>query len=97
MTLQELYDLITVRKQLPAEESYIARLHGKGLYKIAQKVGEEGVEVALATVSGDRKEIIYEAADLLFHLMIALEAQGVALDEVIQELSERAAKKEKKT
>jgi phosphoribosyl-ATP pyrophosphohydrolase/phosphoribosyl-AMP cyclohydrolase len=70
-------------------ESYTARLLSKGLRRVAQKVGEEGVETALAVAAGDRKETICEAADLLYHLEAALLASGVSPREIYAELERR--------
>nr|WP_265571429.1 bifunctional phosphoribosyl-AMP cyclohydrolase/phosphoribosyl-ATP diphosphatase HisIE [Sphingomicrobium nitratireducens] len=72
-----------------ADASYTARLLAKGTRRIAQKVGEEGVETALAATAGDREELIAESADLLYHLTVLLEASGVGLDEVTAELARR--------
>jgi|LSQX01.2.fsa_nt_gb phosphoribosyl-ATP pyrophosphohydrolase/phosphoribosyl-AMP cyclohydrolase len=71
------------------KESYTARLLSMGLRRVAQKVGEEGVETALAVAAGDRKETVYEAADLLYHLEAALLASGVSPREVYAELERR--------
>ncbi|MEO0971795.1 MAG: bifunctional phosphoribosyl-AMP cyclohydrolase/phosphoribosyl-ATP diphosphatase HisIE [Pseudomonadota bacterium] len=72
-----------------AETSYVAKLLRRGLPKVAQKVGEEGVEVALATVGEDDEGLVGEAADLLFHLLIALQARGLSLTDVTDELARR--------
>jgi len=76
------------RHDAPAE-SYTARLLSKGLRRVAQKVGEEGVETALAVAAGDRKETVCEAADLLYHLEAALLASGVSPRDVYAELERR--------
>lgn len=76
------------RRDDPAE-SYTARLLSKGLRRVAQKVGEEGVETALAVAAGDRKETVCEAADLLYHLEAALLASGVSPRDVYAELERR--------
>lgn len=72
---------------------YTARLLGEGVRRIAQKVGEEGVEVALAGVTGDKAELCAEAADLLYHLLVLLKARGASLDEVMAVLAARAERK----
>lgn len=69
--------------------SYVARLLAKGPRKAAQKVGEEGVEVALAVVDEDDAALIGEAADLLFHLLVALRTRGLGLEDVTRELQRR--------
>ncbi len=72
-------------------DSYTARLLALGIKRIAQKVGEEGVETALAAVAGDRAELESEAADLVYHLLVLLEASGSSLDQVVAELRRRHA------
>ena len=69
--------------------SYTARLIGQGIKRIAQKVGEEGVEVALAASGGDAAELTCEAADLIYHLTVLLEASGTSWNAVIDELKRR--------
>ncbi|WP_137679882.1 phosphoribosyl-ATP diphosphatase [Aurantiacibacter suaedae] len=88
-TLARLEQTIASRRAASPDESYVARLHAKGLEKIAQKVGEEGVETVIAALSGERQELIGEAADLLFHLLVLLGAKDVALEEVLAELDRR--------
>ena len=67
----------------------MARLHARGLPVIARKLGEEGVEAAVALLSGDDAELVGEAADILFHLLIALNARGLSLADVRAELARR--------
>ncbi len=69
--------------------SYVAKLHAKGLGKIAQKVGEEATEVVIAALSGDAQELTGEAADLIFHLLVLLGEKGVTLADVLAELNRR--------
>lgn len=71
------------------EASYTARLLAEGLPKIAQKVGEEGVEVALAAVTRDRDGCIEETADLVYHLTVLMEARGYGWDDVARVLQAR--------
>jgi phosphoribosyl-ATP pyrophosphohydrolase/phosphoribosyl-AMP cyclohydrolase len=85
-TLERIIDDRLTRKP---EESYTARLAARGNAKVAQKVGEEGVEVALAAVSGNRAELIEEAADLVFHLLVLLRTQSLSLDDVVARLAQR--------
>jgi phosphoribosyl-ATP pyrophosphohydrolase/phosphoribosyl-AMP cyclohydrolase len=73
-------------------ESYTVRLLEAGPQRIAQKVGEEGVELALAGVTGDRDELLGEAADLLYHLLVLLHSRGVSLAEVVAVLEARHAR-----
>ena len=81
----------TIAKRLTAspEESYVAKLNSRGLAKIAQKVGEEAVETVIAAMSGTREELVSESADLLMHLIVLLQKQGVSLEQVMAELDRR--------
>ncbi|RIV89901.1 phosphoribosyl-ATP diphosphatase [Aurantiacibacter xanthus] len=88
-TLTRLEQTIATRRAASPDESYVAKLHARGLEKIAQKVGEEGVETVIAALAGERQELIGEAADLLFHLLVLLGAKDVALEEVLAELDRR--------
>lgn len=88
-TLDKLTQVIADRKDANPENSYVAKLFKKGRKKIAQKVGEEGVELALAAVGDDREEAISESADLLFHMMILWNHMGIAPDDVVAELERR--------
>ena len=72
-------------------DSYTARLLAQGIKRIAQKVGEEGVETALAAVTGDSAELESEAADLVYHLLVLLEVSGSSLEQVVAELRRRHA------
>lgn len=86
--------LSRVIRQRAAERpngSYTAKLLGAGTRRIAQKVGEEGIEVALAAAAGSREETVEEAADLLYHLLVLLEDLGIAPGEVGAALSRRSA------
>jgi phosphoribosyl-ATP pyrophosphohydrolase/phosphoribosyl-AMP cyclohydrolase len=69
--------------------SYTARLYASGVGRIAQKVGEEGVETALAAVTRDDAELVGECADLLYHLLVLLKARSLTLEQVVQELAAR--------
>lgn len=87
--LAELEHVIQSRKGTDPESSYTAHLFSKGVKRCAQKVGEEGVEVALAATAGDRDELTNESADLLYHLLVTLAASDVSLDYVMQRLIQR--------
>ena len=84
--LTHLYNVIHQRKLDMPEGSYTTHLFEKGLEKIKKKTGEEAIELILAE---DRGEIIYEAADLIYHMMVLLEEHGVKIDEVLEELRRR--------
>lgn len=85
----ELETIIQARLATPTKESYTAKLAAAGVKRIAQKVGEEGVELALAAVSGDSEEIIDEAADLLYHLTVLLAERDLRLADVAARLQQR--------
>ena len=87
--LATLETVIRERLDNPAEGSYTARLAASGRQRIAQKVGEEAVELALASVSDDREDVIDEAADLVYHLLVLLHAQDLDLEEVVARLQAR--------
>jgi phosphoribosyl-ATP pyrophosphohydrolase/phosphoribosyl-AMP cyclohydrolase len=87
----DLERVIAGRYETRPEGSYTTRLFEAGTKRIAQKVGEEGVETALAAVSGDDEEIRNEAADLLYHLLVLLRASGVPLADVVRTLQSRHA------
>lgn len=88
-TLDRLEVTIAERMNASPEESYVAKLHAKGLGKIAQKVGEEATETVIAAVSGSNEELVGESADLLFHLTVLLQAKGISLNQVMAELDRR--------
>lgn len=87
--LEKLSDIIIQRKLTLPEGSYTTKLFRDGSDRIIQKVGEETVEVMIAAKNGSRKEIIYESADLLFHLMVMLQDHDIELRDVIAELESR--------
>lgn len=87
--LANLEKLINARKNADPESSYTAQLFAKGTKRIAQKVGEEGVETALAATVKDKNETISEAADLLYHLTVLLADADLALADVMDKLKER--------
>ena len=87
--LCRLEETIRSRKQMMPEGSYTSKLFKEGTPRIAQKVGEEGVEVALASVLGDKKRFTEESADLLYHLLVLLCQQGLMLADVTKELRSR--------
>ena len=88
-TLTRLEATIAARRAASPDESYVARLNAKGVPKIAQKLGEEATEAVIAAVSGSNAELVGESADLLFHLLVLLDARGVSLDHVLAELERR--------
>ncbi len=87
--IQQLEEIIRDRFENPVDGSYTAKLAAAGTKRIAQKVGEEGVELALASVAGDKDEVVAEAADLVYHLLVLLNRQGLSLADVSAELERR--------
>ncbi len=87
--LHQLEQLLAERKSADPDSSYTASLYARGTKRISQKVGEEGVEVALAATSGDKAELVCESADLIYHLMVLLQEQGMSMSTVIDKLRER--------
>jgi phosphoribosyl-ATP pyrophosphohydrolase len=89
MTLDDLERRIAVRAEASPEQSYTAKLLGRGVEKCAQKLGEEATEAVIAAVTGNRAELIKESADVLFHLLVVLKVADVPLTEVMAELDAR--------
>jgi phosphoribosyl-ATP pyrophosphohydrolase/phosphoribosyl-AMP cyclohydrolase len=87
--LVELEQLIAARLRESPEGSYTAKLAAQGPLAVAQKVGEEGVEVALAAAAQGDAELVGEAADLIFHLLVLLELRQIPFARVIDELEQR--------
>ncbi|MHB0914261.1 MAG: bifunctional phosphoribosyl-AMP cyclohydrolase/phosphoribosyl-ATP diphosphatase HisIE [Thermoleophilia bacterium] len=87
--LTRLYDLIEERRRLMPAGSYTTGLYEKGTDTILKKVGEEAAELIVAAKGGDREEVIYEAADLFYHVNVLLAGSGVTLAEVYEELLTR--------
>lgn len=90
--LYELENLLAERKNASPDSSYTASLYASGTKRIAQKVGEEGVETALAATVNDREELKNEASDLIYHLLVLLQDQSLSLSDVIGCLQERHKK-----
>ena len=89
MTLDDLFATIEARKGADPESSWTAKLLAKGPEKCAEKFGEEAVEAIIEAVKGDKDALTSEAADVLYHLLVMLAAQDVALDDVMSELARR--------
>ena len=90
--LNYLEDIIALRKKASIEESYVARLFAKGMNKMAQKVGEEAVELVIEAKDNNEALFLNEAADLMFHYLILLNAKGYKLDNVVEILKQRHSK-----
>ena len=88
-TLDDLAALIDARARAPADRSYTRQLLDAGPPRAAKKFGEEAVELVIAALGGNRAEVVAEAADVLYHLLVLLRAGGVPLDQVVEELGRR--------
>ncbi|WP_262494512.1 bifunctional phosphoribosyl-AMP cyclohydrolase/phosphoribosyl-ATP diphosphatase HisIE [Algoriphagus formosus] len=91
--IDQLRAIIKDRKNNPSDKSYTASLFAKGINKVAQKVGEEAVEIVIEAKDDNKELFLGEAADLLFHYLVLLEAKGYELDEVMEVLIDRHSKK----
>ncbi len=87
--LTELETIIRERLEQPADDSYTCALAAGGIRRVAQKLGEEAVELALAAVDGERQELLDESADLVYHLLLLLHLRGVRLTDVAATLASR--------
>ena len=88
-TLEELYAIIKGRNETPKEGSYTNYLFDKGLDKILKKVGEEATEVVIAAKNEDSRELVYETADVLYHLLVLLVENGGPYEAIVEELASR--------
>jgi phosphoribosyl-ATP pyrophosphohydrolase len=88
-TLSRLAATIAARRDADPESSWVARLNARGVPVIARKLGEEALETVIAALAGSHEELVGEAADTLFHLLVLLDAKGVSLGEVLAELERR--------
>jgi phosphoribosyl-ATP pyrophosphohydrolase len=88
-TLSRLETTIAQRRTSSAQDSYVAGLFAWGLPTMVRKMGEEAIEATVAALAGERNELVGEAADLLFHLMVVLAARDVSLGDVLAELERR--------
>ncbi len=87
--LDSLAATISERAKADPDSSWTAKLLAKGPEKCAEKFGEEAIEAVIEAVKGDREKLTYEAADVLYHLLVMLEARDVALEDVLSELARR--------
>lgn len=88
-TLADLERIVAKRAAASAEESWTAKLVAAGQPKAAKKLGEEAVETVIAAIEGERKALVSESADLLYHLLVVLKIGGVSVAEVMEELERR--------
>ena len=89
--LEDLAAIIATRAGATAEASYTKSLLDGGPRRAAKKMGEEAIETVIAAIDGDREALVCESADLLYHLLVVLQACGVPLDDVLAELKRRTA------
>ena len=87
--LSELQDFINRRKQEMPEGSYTTKLFSQGINKIAQKVGEEALETVIEATNGTKEHLVYEASDLMYHLIVMLADKGLRIEDVAEELHRR--------
>jgi len=87
--IMELEQIVNNRFENPVEGSYVNKLRSKGLNKIAQKVGEEGVETVIAALAETETDLINEASDLVFHLIVLLREKGLSLETIAKNLESR--------
>jgi phosphoribosyl-ATP pyrophosphohydrolase len=90
-TLSDLEQIVASRAKAAPGDSWTAKLVSAGQPKAAKKLGEEAVEAVIAAVSGDRKNLIDESADLLYHLMVVLNIAAIPLQDVMGELARRTS------
>ncbi|WP_331372708.1 phosphoribosyl-ATP diphosphatase [Sinorhizobium chiapasense] len=90
-TLSDLENIVAVRAKVAPDESWTAKLVAAGQRKAAKKLGEEAVETVIAAISDDRKNLVDESADLLYHLMVVLNIAAVPLQDVMDELARRTS------
>jgi phosphoribosyl-ATP pyrophosphohydrolase len=91
-SLAELEQIIDQRAHSGDPDSWTAKLFAKGIDKAAQKLGEEAVETVIAAVKGDKKAVVSESADLLYHWLVVLGIAGIPLQDVLKELEGRTGR-----
>lgn len=87
--IEKLYEVITERKSTHREDSYTCRLFKKGKDEILKKVGEEAVEVILASKGQGKAQLVYELSDLIYHMLVLMAEEGVTVEDVYEELEGR--------
>ena len=95
MILDDLTRVILERKRFPSPESYVSSLFSKGREEMLKKIGEESVEVIVASLAGDKGQIVHEMADLWFHCLVLLSEEGLNHEDVLKELRNRLGKRRK--
>lgn len=87
--IEDLYDLLQGRKDVPQEKSYTSYLFAKGKEKILKKVGEESTEVVIAAMKDDKQETIFEVSDVAYHVLVLMVEMGITVADIKEELSKR--------
>ncbi|MBB4008948.1 phosphoribosyl-ATP diphosphatase [Allorhizobium taibaishanense] len=90
-TISDLEVIVATRAKASPDESWTAKLVASGQDKAAKKLGEEAIEAVMAAVKGDRANLIYESADLLYHLLVVLKIADIPVETVLEELQRRTA------
>ena len=90
--IKELYDVISDRKENPAQNSYTSNLYERGENAFLKKIGEEATEIVMAAKDENDGEIVYETADFIYHLLVVLVYHDISLDEIVEELRSRRKK-----
>jgi len=93
MILDDLHSIILSRRSNPSEDSYVSSLFAKGKDEILKKIGEEAVEVIIASKAADKQQLVCELADLWFHCMVLMAEDGLSHGDVMKELENRFGKK----
>ena len=93
MILDDLHRIILSRRDNPSGKSYVSSLFAKGKDEILKKIGEEAIEVIIASKAADRQQVIHELADLWFHCMVLMAQEGVSYSDILKELEIRSGKK----
>ena len=97
MILDDLRSVILDRKHNPREGSYVSSLLAKGRDEILKKIGEEAIEVIVASKGGNKERVVYELADLWFHCMVLMPEHGLSHEDIFRELEKRFRKQEKRS
>jgi phosphoribosyl-ATP pyrophosphohydrolase len=95
MILDDLHGVILERKKAPAPDSYVSSLFSKGRDEILKKIGEESAEVIIASMAGNKRQVVSEMADLWFHCMVLMAEEGLSHADVMKELEDRLDRKKR--
>jgi len=93
MILDDLESVILSRKANPSADSYVSSLFAKGKDEILKKIGEEAIEVIIASKAADRQQVVHELADLWFHCMVLMSEEGLSHSDIFKELERRFGRK----